>query len=416
MVHLSKALICALAVEASAIRHLPDSKRGGAANVVDAVGAFVQTGDAVQSAADLNKILSALQATPEALETLRASLNAVVTDLETNVLTKIENGFQATQEEVSSRIGALTAATSASQGAKAAADSSDANWIACVGTEKSKLEAHEAAVSALAAAEAAKVQPCAEQDAAAPYSFTPDLNFEFNCDFFAGSCDSALANYNTQVNDMVSSLSSDLDAKTDVYTEAKGRCDGAKAEIVKKEGELQLAGEAYDDQRRQCGEQHEARNTGICVFGEKLQEKCHSLSRFKALLYDVDQTNSQFSEVDREAEWGTTKTTICLLEKVVADETIDSAALQACKDSISYTDQVGDLDRKETELGQQTSGDNFSCDEETITFNGETWQTPSAEVSKPPSSDYKKVAFAPPVTVTTGRPFEFCPGDAPGKR
>jgi len=418
MVHLSKALICALAVDVSAIRQtLHDSKKGTSTSALDAVSALVQSGDAAKSTADLNKVLSALQATPEAMESLRASLTAVVGDLKTNVLSKIENGFQLTQVEVSSRMSDLTAATSAAVGAKAEADASDSNWIACIGTEKSKLEAHEAAVSALAAAEAAKVQPCAEQDAAAPYSFTPELNFEFKCDFFSGDCDSAQTNYNTMVNDMLSSLSNDLDAKSAVYTAAKGRCDDAKAFIVVKEGELEAAGDAYDTQRRVCSEQHADRNTELCVFGEKLQEKCSSLSLFTSLLDSVDQTNGgQYSEPDRAAEWDTTKTTICLLDKIVADQTIDDAALQACKDSINYKDQVGDLDRKDAELGEQTGGDNFNCEETTISFNGETWETPSADVSKPPSTDYKKVAFAPPVTLADGRPFEFCPGQQPGKR
>merc|ERR1719384_2852544 len=259
--------------------------------------------------------MNALEVTPEAMENLRAALSSAVTDLEQNVETKIKAGFASTQTTIDQTMVSLTSSTATAVTKKKAADDADATWISCVTDEKADLVAVEDARVELQKAEDSKVVPCQQQVDRTPFSFDPTLDFHFSCEFATpGFCDTQLSNYKAQVNDMLSTLDSDVQAASASYDEAKSACDSAKADVVAKTAALDAADKAYDAQKLTCMGLHENRQLALCAFGTSLQQKCTDVAAYNSLMADIDQVNGgEYSQPDREAEWDTTITTKCLL-------------------------------------------------------------------------------------------------------
>merc|ERR1719384_1142609 len=99
-----------------------------------------------------------------------------------------------------------------------------------------------------------------------------------------------------------------------------------------------------------------------------------------------------------------------MLNQIIAGAEID---LASCRAAINFATDVGVLDRKETEFAQETTPENFTCAENTITFSGEIWEIPQG--ADPRSSDYVLNPYHPAVNTAHGPPFDFCAGSGPGK-
>jgi len=415
MFRASKALVGVLALDVSlAVRQ----RIGASANVLDTIGDLLQASSS-KHATGYSKLKNELRLaienreTPGATDSLNEILNQVSADLEAGVETKILAGVSATQAAIDQSVSELTAATTDALGRKSTADADDLSWLSCVGEEKAKREAVEAAQQALAEAEASVIVPCQQQTDRDIFGFKPEMNFEFECSFNAGTCAGEIASYTSQVNDMLSTFTSDSTFATENWNEAKQACDAANADVVVKTGLLADAESTWDGQRNTCLEKHEARTLGMCLFGDSLQQKCQKASAYENLISDADQVNGGVnSQPDREDEWQTVQVVKCMLAKVVAGVDLTPNALTECES----TSAVGlpALDKKEAEFAEQTSPANYTCEEETITFNGEIWNVPTGEA--PASTSYYKEDFSPAVDLTVGNlAFSFCNSGAPGK-
>jgi len=324
---------------------------------------------------------------------------------------------------------------------KTLADQNDLVWMSCVADEQAKRQAVEAAAEvkaqaaeakaqaaeAKAQAEAAIAAPCQQQADLDVFSSNPDLNLEFECSFGAGSCAQESESYTSRVNAMLTKFEQDKRTASDAWDQAKAACDAAhafaqekaaelvtaEAELSTAEAELATAEATWDSQRNTCFEKRESKKLSMCLFGDSLQHKCEKASAYQNLIADVDQVNGGVhSQPDREDEWQTVQIVKCMLSKVVAGTDPSAATLGECESSDLAS--LPGLDRKAAEFAAQTSVDNFTCAEETITFNGETWNVPSGEA--PPSSSYYKEAWSPAVDLRKGGvPFAFCNPGEPGK-
>jgi len=317
---------------------------------------------------------------------------------------------------------------------KTLADQNDLVWMSCVADEQAKRQAVEAAAEvkaqaaeakaqaaeAKAQAEAAIAAPCQQQADLDVFSSNPDLNLEFECSFGAGSCAQESESYTSRVNAMLTKFEQDKRTASDAWEQAKAACDAAHAfaeekaaELATAEAELATAEATWDSQRNTCFEKRESKKLSMCLFGDSLQHKCEKASAYQNLIADVDQVNGGVhSQPDREDEWQTVQIVKCMLSKVVAGTDPSAATLGECESSDLAS--LPGLDRKAAEFAAQTSVDNFTCAEETITFNGETWNVPSGEA--PPSSSYYKEAWSPAVDLRKGGvPFAFCNPGEPGK-
>jgi len=286
-------------------------------------------------------------------------------------------------------------------------------WMLCVGDEKAKRQAVETAAEAKAQAEAAIVAPCQQQADLDVFSSKPDLNLEFECSFGAGSCAQESESYVSRVNAMLTKFEQDERTASAAWEQAKAACDAAHAVHEEKAAELATAEATWESQRMTCFEKRESKHLSMCIFGDSLQRKCEKASAYQNLIADVDQVNGGVhSQPDREDEWQTVQIVKCMLSKVVDGTDPSAATLGECETSDLAS--LPGLDRKAAEFAAQTSVENFTCEEETITFNGETWNVPSGEA--PLSSSYYKEAWNPAVDLTIENvPFTFCNPGEPGK-
>jgi len=391
-------------------------------NVVDGISVLMQNHAATNGAKSSMQILQKAQKaiaglTPGAKRAMDAALQAVITDIETNVETLIRQQHVATQGALDSALQALSTATDVALGAKTLADSADSAFVTCIETEKGRLAAVEGAQATLVAAQDAKVQPCAEQDAAAPYSKEFSENdLVFECDIsIQGNCDGPLEAFTERVNGLLTGLENDVTDATRVYTAAKGRCDSAKAAIVAAQAALVQAQDEFQTQRTQCMESHESRQVSLCMFGMDLSTKCGSARGFKSLEAEIDASNSGIhSEPDRMAEWASTEVTKCMLQEIInaddlANVNMDESTLAACEQKVDYAGSVGTIDRKSGDYNRLTGPDRFTCSEAEISFSGFSWSVPVAtEDGVGQSSEYVKQQFAVPVNTGSGAKFEFC--------
>jgi len=390
-------------------------------NVVDDISALMQKHTATKGAKSAMQILEKAQKamagiTPGAKPAMNAALEAVITDIEANVETMIREQHTSTQGALNTALQALSTATDTALEAKTLADSADNAFVACIETEKSRLAAVEGAQASLLAAQEAKVQPCADQDAAAPYSKEFSENdLVFECDIsIKGNCDGPMADFTGRVNSLLTGLEADVTRATDVYTAAKGRCDSAKAAIVAAQAALAQAQDEFQTQRQQCMQSHESRQVALCMFGMDLSAKCDSVGDFKALEAQIDGSGSIHSEPDRMAEWASTQVTKCMLQVIIdakdlANVNLDESSLATCEQEVDYVGSVGTVDRKSGDFAVETGPDRFTCTETQINFSGFSWNVPVAtEDTVVQSSQYVKEQFAVPVNTGRGAKFEFC--------
>jgi len=392
-------------------------KTGTLVNVVEKIGALIQAKDktvANSKAIDDLRMIAAI--TPEANGLLAESLTNVIADITKNVDSKIISGFSASQNDVVASITSLTDATREAVTQNGLALTADKTWLDCVDDEKSKRVAVENAVIDRDAANAATVAPCQQQEDSKLFTSDPMAAnpLDFACDFSApDDCTVKQTAYNAMIDGIVTKLNTDLEKATEAWKAAKHSCDAAVSHADLKEQARVDAVSAWEDQRRACQTQHEKRQLGLCNFGEALQNKCEKVNMYHSLIAEVDAVNGgAHSEPDRAAEWKTTQVTKCMLQKVIEGVDLDASALDFCETTVSYAGSVGVFDRKQNDFATQTSETNFSCHEQTITFNGVIRHVPEGEA--PASSAYTSEPFHPQVSLAVGtQPFTWCGGAAP---
>jgi len=394
-----------------------ETSGGTVTQVMQSIGSLLeQHGD---SPVDL---ISKFAITPGVTTSLNEALNNVILELEQNVESKIKDGHQATQVAIDESIDQVQQKTDTAVEQKADADGKDSTWFNCVRSEQANRIAIEAAETALADSRTLETEKCQEQEDARLFDWQvpASYDFAFACDFQeSGNCDQQLVNYQSQIDEMVAGLNSELNAAKEKFTVAKQGCDDAKADHVQKQSELDTAEEQWGAQRTQCLQNHEDRQISMCLFGAELQLKCAAVTSHEELVGKVDEAGtSEHSEADRRDEWDTVSLTKCMLQAVVAGGDVDTTTLTACEADVDYARDVGTLDRRESKFNDLTSAEKFTCSETTITFQGQTWEITNDGKT---SSDYKvKEDYHPEVSLVDGSlPFAFCDsGDTtgPGKR
>merc|ERR1719414_1675322 len=144
------------------------------------------------------------------------------------------------------------------------------------------------------------------------------------------------------------------------------------------------------------------RTLSICSFGTKYERRCEELGLFRQLKTDVQaEDGGPYSQPDREKEWGTTRTTKCILDDIIDGKEISNDSLETCKSNsaLEFEKEVGTIDLKEDDLSGQE--EIYSCEEQTMSFHdGTEWvvppqSPPDADSSLPSSSEYLLQPFTP---------------------
>jgi len=413
----SKALFCALAFRGGAARqHLQSEKKGLAADVVDVVGSLVQTGKVDKSAAALARVTMALKETPEAMAHLTDALNDVIEELQDTVKTTINVSFQQTQKELNDRMDNLVDATTTALGLKDVAYTDDSIYITCVEEEQAKKVLAEAAAKANDDAYYAIEEPCDRQENNKAFSWEPQVKpSTFTCNFMEGDCTSKLEAYEGDVNvTVLQALDTEVGQRVAFYNTAKTDCQNAHDLHDEKRRENEDAWAVFGDKQEECRGQNEKRELAMCGFGTSLQQKCRLVGEFNTLLVEINTPNGNVhSQPDRDGEWATTETTICMLQQVIDTGAVDENTLASCAAGKPFSTEVGELDLKEAELTQQTTSENFSCEETSITFTGKNWIIPPRHEH---SRYYEDFDYHPELSLESGDdPFVFCSGSGAGQ-
>jgi len=355
----------------------------------------------------MNNLRLMASTTPGQSGSMTDALTTVISEIEQNVVTKIQEGFSGTQAAIGTTIDELSASTQTAVDHKSQADDDDDTYFNCIRDEKAKREKIEEDEAAMTQSRSNEDEPCQSQQDSAGFQASPQLT-TFLCDISTHSnCIQQMTNYKSQVNGMVSGLKSDLSDKKGLYATAKGLCDAAVASTLAKSNAHDASIQAWQIKRGECQKGHEDLRIAQCSFGTELQRKCTKATAYTNLLAEVDQVGGGVhSQPDREQEWKTTQLTICMLTAVAEGGSIDADTLNDCdRDATS----VGELDRRQTAFEGLMTAEKFTCSESTITFLGQVWNVPEGEA--PPSSEYFASDFSPQVDLVEGSSaFSFCRG------
>jgi len=323
---------------------------------------------------------------------------------------KIKAGFQSAQTALDQKMSALGGATDEAVASKTGADESDNSHFQCVRVEKAMLEHAEQRERELQKSRSAVTEPCQEQDDLTKFSWSTDADaLNFQCDIsVSDNCDAQLTAYRAQIATLFEELELDTQEAGDKYSAAKKRCDAAKADVVRKQSAHDESVKAWKQKQAECRQKLEARNGAICAFGTKYQAKCQNVDSTAALRQEIEPgSGSALSLPDMKKEWKASHIVKCLLAQGVKQEHIDDTVVDSCEQSVDFEGDVGRFDFHHDEFAALLTPERLSCQEETISFKGETWQVPAGD--NPKSSDYRVVPYKPQVSRAEGTsPFPIC--------
>jgi len=421
---LSKTLLCALAARAGlAVRQgLKVDRSGTLSTVVEQITALIQAQgkSVVQSKATENiRMLAAI--TPGANGNLNDALEQVIKEIEKNVDEKIKAAFNETQRKVSESMHDIDTATTVAIDTSLAANAADSTWFECIGVEKKDRAWIETKKKAEGEANALTFKPCSSQEAHNQFDSDPsEEDWSFACDFLEGNCDAGISAFDVRVAEMLAALSEQAEQASDDWNRHKKACDTAENNAKDAEDAHLTAIKTWEDQKALCQDDHEHRQLSMCGFGTALQHKCSKVDAHNDLIKKVDSVEGgEHSEADRKKEWETTHVTKCMLRKIIAGGDLDAKTLENCASAVDvdYAGSVGKFDRQEDTFSTLTSATSFTCEEESITFNGKTWNLPNPEELEPAADAYTEdEQYSEPINLAENSvPFAFCAGAVRGK-
>lgn len=342
--------------------------------------------------------------TPE----VKVTIDKLIKIIEDSIELKLKQDHNSSQQEVTDKIKAIKDSADSVVAFHTAAKNADGAWMDCVAGEKKLAEEAEAASDSSDATKEDKDEKCGVSLAAKSWSATvPENLATLTCDFSQGNCATEYAEYKRKLQEWADGLQTTIDVKKAAYDNSKVVCDEATSTDVAATGDDTKALTAWENERVHCEGLYTDREVGICVFGEKLQDKCAAKADYDKLVEAIDAKTGVESEAERENEWASMMLLKCMLKKHKNDAEFDEANMASCQANNSYVAEVGTLDKKaEVVAALMTT---FTCQEATITFfNGKTCTKPTGSV--PTSASYScETAFTPSFTTALASPsFSFC--------
>lgn len=331
--------------------------------------------------------------------------------LEEDVESRIIGDHQDTQSAINAAVAIANTSTARTSAAKSSSDADNKDWSECIADETRKLMEYEMALSKLPALKERMDEICEQQEDM--IEIEPTLA-PFSCDFSNGqACASEIEAFGQRLDSMVASITDRMGEGVKEYVSAKDACRAAKIDYDTRVASVAKLRQEWSARRKSCKSKRATRDTQICTFGSLLQEKCTAVSHYRNLISQVDSKDagSEFSHLDRVAEWKVTQMVKCLVKKFVGGADMVESDLTRCEAAVNFDKDVGVLDKKEELMAQLSATLSCNSDSETVSFEGGTWEIPPPQNGKVPSSkDYK---FNPEFKVQANtklgsEPFDFC--------
>lgn len=334
--------------------------------------------------------------------------------LRDDVESRIVQDHQDTQKAIDAAVEAANASSVRVTQTKAVGDSGNRNWAQCIADEKKVLEAHEKATSELPALIGTMNVTCAKQESLAVIRLFPETVLSFNCKFSTSEvCGPELKSFQPEVDAVKTDVRSQTDSAVNSYVEAKRQCEAATQAHDAKVKQISDLGAQWRDHRRSCHAKRASRETSICAFGVRYQEKCAALSHYQSLDAAIDASpGNEYSHPDREQEWQVTQLAKCLVGKFADGSEMVESDLTGCQKAVNFATDVGVLNKKKEAIAAFRTSFSCSASSETISFAGGTWEIPphAPDGNVPASADYKFVAeYSIQASLSPGgEPFPFC--------
>jgi len=329
------------------------------------------------------------EVTPGVKGGLDDALDKVIAEMQTKVDALIKQAHSDDQTTINNAVDTLSMAATDLVGQKSKADSADAMWIGCVGSEHGDLKQWEAEQQSLKGARSDQIEPCQQEADAEPFAWTAEVA-SLTCDLSQDAgCANALQEFNDQTARQLAAAESSVTAATEKHLKWKTACTEAKDAVSAQSSTTDIAEQDWLDQRQLCSKQSLDRASDICEFQTKFDNKCKLASDLTKKVGELVQ-----QENDRVKEFITSQTVQCMMVAVKEGKALDNASLEACEKSFAYNTDVGSLDPKQAERAAHMVGEKFTCEETSVSFSGSDWKMP-ASTAEASSSEYTKVEFVP---------------------
>jgi len=363
-----------------------------------------------------SKIQELSAITPGAQDAYKQALTEALEQIQSGVLSRIENGQKETQAKLDELIQPYNAASAAADASKKTADQTDQQRFECVDKEVSLKKKAEDAKAKFSTSRSMEQEACQLQEDNKDFAYEVAERFKlgFECDLgVAGACDEQINGLDKDLAEIENEAREELAAAQKNYDQLRDTCNQKKQERAAAQNALGQAEEAWSNQRSECFKAASAHQEAKCAYGKDVKAKCGAEAEFKKLIAATNAANepgNADSEPDRIQEWTSAATTKCMIEQdhqKGLSGALEDAALATCTSEAKGSFPTR-LNRHDNDF-KRNSGSN-PCEEAPISFfNGQEWMVP--EGSNPSSAEYVRVTYQPvlrPIQGDGWPAFEGC--------
>jgi len=201
----------------------------------------------------------------------------------------------------------------------------------------------------------------------------------------AQNCDNALAAFEASLEGELETMDQTVDLKVNSWNAAVEECTRT---TIRRNGDLKEIRDAvsrYEKDRSQCDIDEEERTTGICQFQTNFKDLCSAAQHYESVKSQASGSGTGYSASDRHAEFETTDTVRCALERFLSlglaptDADVAHCQQAAQNTMVSHPDLNLTLSLHESRFASAMLG--FDCEQVDFSFSGSDWTVPSPDVS-----------------------------------
>lgn len=333
----------------------------------------------------INHVLVSAGKTPDA----RAEMSKIISDLK-NTKQSIINGHEATNKAIDNKVKAIKHQRTVQSNAKKEADRLDRSWVACMGNLRSTRANYDKAKTALVGHEENEAKQCKlADDVSHPRADVPVK--EMSCNFATQKgCDNKFSELSDAMDANVNMVMQSLDIAIQQFEKEQALCGQRTNTREEGEGQVNKTKAAWTNQIKTCAGREKAADEKICAYKNEYIKTCHALAQYDTLLRDTKKADNDNSIKDREAEWTTAQTSMCILESLLTTNAAGDA--EVCAGTINYHKDVGHIIDQENIVRSLRQ----ECDTNRMniilrTYSGQTWTVDDKVTSA--ASYRKKVGY-----------------------
>merc|ERR1719323_800746 len=332
-----------LAVSFSAVAAI---RRGGDSrdsSPRDLLSSLLQTNKAL----DARALAQVVEAWTDGVD---SNLTAVVASMEQEVVSGINAAHNHTVSEVNRLIEDLRSKVNISWHGKIAANNAVTAMHACAVAAKQDMMNTISAQNLYNQLVADTWHPCGMEFGTKTFTATHDPISQ-SCDTDTDTqCSTAYSDLADKIAQAKQDMIDDLDGDLKTHNDWTTSCTNAEGLAIAQHQRVHNNQSAWNQKHTECRGKVEERNTKVCNFGTKLQAACQAKSAYFHLKEQINGTGNVHSVSDRQAEYATVATVLCVLRDFVDSKVISDASVDACRAGIDTSHLTVDVRLGEVEI------------------------------------------------------------------